>query len=472
MAALTQLRTLERSNELGERGALAAKSHAVTKDDRHARTLTSLVFASSTVPGAIEYLGRSHQSLLASVTAVRTPLASDVGLLINVLIVLFAFYIAISRGWNIARNGTDLMLVLAIFAWSLLGLWREGDVTTRSILDYVTVGLVVIALWCLRPSRALYAHVGRLISILVVYSLIFAVADPAGAYYTSLSGAIGESTKSFIGHNQLASVFGHSNTLGIVIALGIPFIMLLERRAVRLVVLALAIWVLVWSSSRTGVFAAGFAFVFVSILRRLPRRLARPVVWVSALVVLAVVFLLPLRTTDPNAFTRRGAIWIGSLAEAHHNVLFGQGPNWYSDIAQFDNDLGNQASSGHNWFVSTLVLGGLVGLVLAAILIFRLLVLASCQMRSPGASVTLCWYWISAVALSTLEYIWVTSPRADLFFSVTFLMTLLLRVEGLENLLGADDPEALSRTSTPPTTRLRGDGASASRRSLTRSPGA
>jgi hypothetical protein len=441
---LTQLRTLEHSNELGARRVPAATSRTVNKDDRHARTLTSLVFASSTVPGAIEYLGRSHQSLVASVTAVRTPLASDVGLLINVLIVLFAFYVAISRGWNIARNGADLVLVLAIFAWSLFGLWREGDVTTRSLLDYVTVGLIVIALWCLRPTRALYTHVGRLISILVVYSLIFALADPAGAYYTSLSGAIGESTKSFIGHNQLASVFGHSNTLGIVIALGIPFILLLERRVVRVVVLALAIWVLVWSSSRTGIFAAGFAFVLVSMLRRVPRRIAGTVVWVSSLIVLAVVFLLPLRTTDPNAFTRRGEIWIGSLAQAHHDVLFGQGPNWYSEIAQFDNDLGNQASSGHNWFVSTLVLGGLVGLVLGAILIFRLLVLASCQMRSPGPSATLCWYWISAIALSTLEYIWVTSPRADLFFSVTFLMILLLRVEGLKTLLGTEGQEIRS----------------------------
>jgi O-Antigen ligase len=469
---LTHLRTLEPSNVLVAPRVLAAKSRTLTKDDRHARTLTSLVFASSTVPGAIEYLGRSHQSLLASVTAVRTPLASDVSLLINVLIVLFAFYVAVSRGLSISRNAADLVLVLTIFAWSLLGLWREGDVTTRSILDYLTVGLIVIALWCLRPSRALYAHVGRLISILVIYSLIFALADPAGAYYTSLSGAIGESTKSFIGHNQLASVFGHSNTLGIVIALGIPFILLLERRVVRLVVLALAIWVLVWSSSRTGVFAAGFAFVLVSILRQVPRRLAGPVVWVSSLIVLAVVFLLPLRTTDPNAFTRRGAIWIGSLAEAHHNVLFGQGPNWYSDIAQFDNDLGNQASSGHNWFVSTLALGGLVGLVLGAILIFRLLVLASRQLRGTGASVTVYRYWISVIALSTLEYIWVTSPRADLFFSVTFLMILLLRVEGLENLRNAEDQETPPRGSIPPTTRLRGDGTSASGRSLTRSSGA
>ena len=308
---MTQLRTLEPSKLLGARSMLAAESRALTKDDRHARTLASLVFASSTLPGAIEYLGRSHQSLLASVTAVRTPLASDAGLLINVLIVLFAFYVAVSRGWNIGRNAADLVLVLAIFAWSLLGLWREGDVTSRSIVDYLTVGLIVIALWCLRPSRALYVHVGRLISILVIYSLVFGLTDPAGAYYTSLSGAIGESTKSFIGHNQLASVFGHSNTLGIVIALGIPFILLLERRVIRVVVLALAIWVLVWSSSRTGIFAAGFAFVLVAILRQVPRRFARPVVWVSSLIVLAVVFVLPLRTTDPNAFTRRGEIWIG-----------------------------------------------------------------------------------------------------------------------------------------------------------------
>ncbi len=446
---MTQLRTLEPSVVLGTRGALTEKPHApkkaaLSKDDRHARTLTSLAFAGSTLPGAIEYLGRSHQSLLASVIAVRTPLASEVGLLINVSIVLFAFYIAVSRGMKIGGNGADLVLVLAIFAWSLLGLWREGDATTRSILDYFTVGLVVLALWCLRPSRAVYAHVGRLVCVLVVYSLIFAFVDPAGAYYTSLSGAIGESTKSYIGHNQLASVFGHSNTLGIATALGIPFILLLERRIVRLIFLALAIWVLVWSSSRTGMFAAGFALVFMGILRKVPRRFAGPVVWVSSLVVLAVVFILPLRTTDPNAFTRRGAIWIGSLAQAHHNVLFGQGPNWYSDIAQFDNDLGNQASSGHNWFVSTLVLGGLVGLVLGAILIFRLLGLASRRLRAPGTSLTVYWYWISAIALSTLEYIWVTSPRADLFFSVTFLMILVLRVEGLDKLLGAEDQELRS----------------------------
>ena len=95
--------------------------------------------------------------------------------------------------------------------------------------------------------------------------------------------------------------------------------------------------------------------------------------------------------------------------------------------------------------MSTLALGGLVGLVLGAVLILRLLVLASGQLRAAGASVTVYRYWISAVALSTLEYIWVTSPRADLFFSVTFLMILLLRVEGLENLLSAEQQEALPR---------------------------
>ena len=77
--------------------------------------------------------------------------------------------------------------------------------------------------------------------------------------------------------------------------------------------------------------------------------------------------------------------------------------------------------------------------MLGAILILRLLVLASRQLRSPGASLTVYWYWISAIALSTLEYIWVTSPRADLFFSVPFLMILVLRVEGLGNPSSADD---------------------------------
>jgi hypothetical protein len=119
---LTQLRTLGPSEVLGAPPVLAAESRTLTKDDRHARTLISLAFAGSTIPGAIEYLGRSHQSLLVSVTAGRTPLASNVSLLINVVIVLFAFYIAVSRGLNIGRNAADLVLVLAIFAWSLSSL--------------------------------------------------------------------------------------------------------------------------------------------------------------------------------------------------------------------------------------------------------------------------------------------------------------------------------------------------------------
>jgi O-Antigen ligase len=413
--------------------AEAPEVRTLTRDDRHARTLTSLAFAGSTLPGAIEYLSQSHRNLLASDVAVRTHLASSASLALNVLIVLFTLYVAISRGLNINGHASSMVLVLAIFGWSLLGLWRENNVTSRALVDYATVGLIVLALWCLRPSRALYRHVGRLVAILVVYSLIFGLADPAGAYYTSLSGAIGESTKAFIGDNQLASVFGHSNTLGIAVALGIPFLFYLERRSVRVVVLTMAIWVVVWSASRTAVFAAGFAFVVILVIRHVPRKTALPIVWVISLVTFAMVFVLPLRTTDPDAFTRRGAIWVGSLAEAHQNTVFGQGPNWYFDIAQFDNELGAQASSGHNWFVSTLVLGGIVGLLLGALLVFRLLTAIANSSATLHAASTAYWYWITVIALSTLEYIWVTSPRGDLFFSVTFLTVVLLRIEGLAN---------------------------------------
>jgi len=434
----------------GRSGAASATADRnLARDDRDARTLTTLAFAGSTLPGALDYLAHSHHTLLASDAAVRSPLASNAALAINIMLVIFALYVAISRRMNITDHLSDMTLILAIFGWSLLGLWRENEVVGRAIIDYVTVGLVILALWCLRPSRKLYTHIGRLVSVLVVYSLVFGLTDPGGAFYTSLQGAIGESTKAFIGNNQLASVFGHSNTLGIAVALGIPFILQLKTRPARVAVLGMAVWVILWSASRTAIFAAGFALVVVVVVSRVPRAVARALAVAISLATFAVVFALPLRTTDPDAYTRRGAIWIGSLSQAHRNLALGQGPNWYYDIAQFDNQLGAQASSGHNWFVSTLVVGGAVGLVLGIVLLLRLLSVSMQSSIDLRATATAYWFWITLVAASTLEYVWVSSPRADLFFSVTFVVIAVLRVERLARAPRDSDQPAVEDRPTP-----------------------
>jgi hypothetical protein len=434
---------------------------AVPRDDRDAKVLTTLAFAGSTMPGALDYLVQSHHNLLASDAAVRSPLASNAALAINVLLVAFALYVLISRRMNLVDHVSDMILVLTIFGWSLLGLWRENEVTGRAIIDYITVGLVILAVWCLQPSRMLYRHIGRLVAVLIIYSIIFGLTDPGGAFYTSLQGAIGESTKAFIGNNQLASVFGHSNTLGIAVALGIPFLMQLKTRPSRVVLLAAAGWVILWSASRTAIFAAGLALVVVMIVSRMPRLVALALAWAVALTTLTVVFALPLHTTDPDAFTRRGAIWIGSLSEAHQNLALGQGPNWYYDIAQFDNQLGAQASSGHNWFVSTLVVGGAVGMVLGIALLLRLLTAITRGSEGFRTGATAYWYWISIVAISTLEYVWVVSPRGDLFFSVTFVLIALLRIERLAHVRRLSEDPAIEDPDRPAQAELVGASASA-----------
>jgi O-antigen ligase len=72
-----------------------------------------------------------------------------------------------------------------------------------------------------------------------------------------------------------------------------------------------------------------------------------------------------------------------SLQAWSRDPLFGLGSNWYQAIGKYANLLPSTAFHGHNQFVQTLVVGGIVNLVLVVAMVLVLVVRAARWSRVP-----------------------------------------------------------------------------------------
>jgi O-antigen ligase len=239
----------------------------------------------------------------------------------------------------------------------------------RPTLITLLYPLLVLALWVLRPPLERLVVLGYLTAATAAISVLLGVLVPAKGVFSSLSGELISPEKQLLPWGLLIGPFTDSNNLGQFLCLGLPCLAFVRKPVLRAALILGVAFTIVWSSSRSSlgaVLAAGVATLLVLTVPRAARKVASTGL---LLALTSLVVLLPLTVQNNTAFTNRGYIWRLSLDRWWaQNPLVGLGPRWYSETGKYANGIGNTAFHGHNELVQMLVTGGLVNIVLIAVL--------------------------------------------------------------------------------------------------------
>lgn len=267
---------------------------------------------------------------------------------------------------NPRRDLPGLVLLLAPWLWVEVRAFTLGTHPSGSDLVYPAI---VVAVWVLRPGLRHLRLLGYLAGAVAVISVVIGVLLPDQGVFRTSDGSVIDEEKAILPFGVLVGIFTHGNTLGQYLLMGLPLIALVPRRRLRAVLLAVSAGALLWSAARGEIAGAAALAVVVGVLSLLPRG-RRSVPYRLALWgAFALVAVLPFVTSDPDAFTRRGAIWSESLAYWHAHPWVGNGADFYTRIAQTSADLGGTVYHGHNEMVQLLVTGGVVLAVLVGLLV-------------------------------------------------------------------------------------------------------
>lgn len=327
--------------------------------ERHQLTLSGLVvlaWAYSFVPPMLGLLQLGRQSprfgqlvpSTATQVAVSTILAATVAVLCCYLILT-----------NIGRQPAVGMAVLGAFLspWFLIQVVPGVASSYLAGPQLILYPLLAIAFWLTSPSLSLLSTLGYTVAATAGFSLVLGVATPLGLVDMGLAGT--EKALLTSGPELLAGPYNHSNSLGLVLALGSPAVLAIPRRAVRLTGLGAVTLAVVWSSSRTSVLALAVILGLYSLIRYVRAPHLRLVGGALFLAGAALAAYIPFRETDPFAFSQRGAVWIASQDIWREHLWLGAGPKYYERA----NDLGFYALYGHNLPIDMLIRGGLVAAV-------------------------------------------------------------------------------------------------------------
>ncbi|MCM6761085.1 hypothetical protein NB037_01520 [Rathayibacter sp. ZW T2_19] len=283
---------------------------------------------------------------------------------IPVLLLTFAWIVVRHAQRGRIRIGAVLALPL-VTAALLASTWlATGSVGTTN--KWWVPPLIAASLVAIGPALRELQVLGWVTGFVALFSLGFGlVSDKAFMLQTVF---LEQSSKALIGDRLLAGPFAQMNVLGLSMAAGLPFVFLIERRRIRFVLVAATVAALVLSASRTSIIAV--LFVVTAALTTVAFRTvaSRRLVLVGFFAVtLGVQVLLPLLTTDPEAFTSRGDIWIRSIERWPLSPVFGFGTGAYAPGSVLAGLLGYASWHGHNVFISAITMGGLI--LLGAIIV-------------------------------------------------------------------------------------------------------
>ena len=387
--------------------------------------LTVLVWLRGVAPGAVNYVSEYHLSSNVADAVGRAPQAANVAIVCSLALSVGSVLIVLFARPSEGSKFPSLVLLCAVPLYAA-GAYAIGDRLTHNIaIDSLTLIVVLVAVFRLNPQLNFLSIIIYLATLTAGYSVIFALLAPSHAFFGYAHGVFYDADKAIVGSELLAGPFGHSNTLGIYLALSLPFALYVSNRIRRIAMMGFCFFVILWTGSRSAIIAAliGLAVTFVVSRTAISARRSVATLGLAAVGLTAAV--LPFVVTDPRAFTTRGAIWQGSLQVWSRSPLFGGGPDWYSRIAEYANDLGAQASSGHNLVVTLLATGGIASLVLVAGVLFGSGSRAGTAFEQENSLVPF-YYLVSFLTVSATEYVWVFDTRGELFLMVGFLLSCLL----------------------------------------------
>lgn len=242
------------------------------------------------------------------------------------------------------------------------------------IVDFhgITVIVVTLAIAAARPRAGVLRVLAILIVVAAVASVVLGFLRPDLAIQSE-NGVVTERADKQIlpSLGLLLGFMPHANAMGQFVAMGLPLVLMLRRTWVRLVAIAVILFVLAWTAARGSLATAGVVLVLMLVLPAI--RSPRWRSWaergaVAAVVAVGVALPWVLRPED-GAFSARGGIWrVATEVWWTENPLFGLGPDWFERMAtESSSPIIAAATTGHSQFVHLAVTGGAVLLVLATI---------------------------------------------------------------------------------------------------------
>jgi O-antigen ligase len=271
------------------------------------------------------------------------------------------------RPWELA---VVLAPLCAIHLAGLLNGQHPGPVA-------LALPAAIVAVWVLRPGPLVLATVGVLGAVTAAGSILLAVLRPDLALITG----DGAGDKSWAIAGLLTGPYPHSNVLGLMLALSLPFVFSLRHPPSRRVALALILIALAWTGSRTSQLAALAVLLTWALLTRRPAASAdrtvdhraglrlRLLIGVPVMAGLGLTVVSPLLVTDPASLTERGRIWRALLSRWLDQPLTGHGPGYLDRRPELVEALGGRYTHGHNLLVHLLAVGGLLAVALFAVLL-------------------------------------------------------------------------------------------------------
>lgn len=338
---------------------------------RAIRWIIVLAWAASTIPGIIQNSSNARRASAVieggSATQLSSLAAYGTALL---LIVVCVAQICTAKTVAQGRRFTGVALVLLPWVIAIL-----SSVITGSSIPYNAVALptAALALWRLNAKIDDLVPVAWLTGLTATIAVAMGVLLPSRGLLHGESGNLSTADKAIIGDTLLAGPFNHSNQLGVVLALGLPAILLLTSKSAKFWLFSVTVLAMAWSASRGSLTAAGIAVgivLCVGLFRSGPTR--RGWARLSVLACAGAVAYVPLTTDTLAAFSDRGQIWAASIEAWAEAPTFGNGYSWYGEIAKFANNLTAVAFNGHNLFVHSLVTGGVVLVFVLSLLALRL----------------------------------------------------------------------------------------------------
>lgn len=351
-----------------------------------------------------------------AVEGVKTPIAQAVVDAWNVAFYLpavIAGIVLIFRFVFVRNDLAPLVVLVLPWIWIVVNEYTRGGRISPQILLPIGVAVTFWAIQVRVVDLKLYA---LLTAVLAAVSMVLTWSAPTLMYMPQ--GFDAASDKSLTGLPLLAGFFSHPNSNGLFLLLALPLTHLFSRWYLRLTTAAVILTAIVWSSSRTALFGAAVWLVvmLLAVLLRTSLRRALSVVLVG---LVAAIIVVPLITTDPEAYTARGAIWQFNLAQLHGTTqwLVGLGHTWYTDNYDMLRDaLSTAAGHGHNVFVTYAVTGGLI---LVALIVVVLLNAARIAARLPRREHVAAMAFLCVLAAASItESAWRTEAPDTLFASM------------------------------------------------------
>lgn len=368
-SAITSQRTHTRTSPAAPtrralRGAVPVRGPGA----RFAAYLTLLVLWGVSISGPVaQTLTMDRRKAVEGVKFTITQAVVDawwVAFLVPAGITLF---LLVFRVMFVRRDLTPLVVVLLPSLWIVLDEFSHGRPVSEKVL--LPIG-IAITLWALQVRVADLRLYALLTAAMAVASLALTSIAPRLVYMPESFDLATD--KALLNVPLLAGFFSHPNGNGLFLAFALPLTYLFSRWYLRWSTTAVLVAAILWSASRTALFGVAVWFVVVA-LAMLLRRSLRAVIGVLLFGLCVAVMVVPLTTTDPAAYTLRGAIWQFTLSKlSGTHWLDGLGHSWFTENYDTLKDaLTTAAGHGHNVFVTYTVTGGLILVATFAFVVYR-----------------------------------------------------------------------------------------------------